>query len=185
MVKMNQSTLESRDTYTESKEGVGQSRETEELDLQRTHDVIARERMFTVEEESIREARNKISYAVKSNYLLSLNKASGRVKELIHNQEVLRESIQQEMTNLDEYKLTEDISGFVAELKDYHLKLKSMKRDIQYITDRVSKMKRRAAKLRANKEKEEKQVEENKRKQLEIQQQLTAKPAPEAESLDS
>ena len=182
---MNESTLENRDTYATSKEGLGQNRKTEAMDLQTTEDVIAGERMPTIEEESIREATNKISSAVKSDYLLTLNKASGRVKELIHNQGVLHESIQQEMTNLDEYGLTEKINSFVTELKNYHSKLRSMKKDIQYINDRVSKMKRRAEKLRANKVKEEKQVEENKRKQRELQQQLTAKPAPEAESLDS
>ena len=148
-----------------------------------TDDVTSTE-ISSIKEEATREAIDKISSAIKSDYFGNLNKASGRVKELIHNQEVLQESIQQEMTNLNEYKLTEDITEFVTELRNYHSKLKSMKKDIQYINDKVSKMKRRATKLRTNREKEERQAEENKRKELELQQKLTAKPAPTAESLD-
>ena len=149
-----------------------------------TVDDIMPKRISVVGEEVIQEAVNKISSGVKDDYLCSLNKASEKVKELTHNQEVLRESIQQEMTNLNEYKLTDDITNFVGELRTYHTKLKNMKKDIQYINDKVSKMKRRASKLRVNREKEERQAEENKRKELELQQQLTAKPSPDLESLD-
>lgn len=121
-----------------------------------------------------------ISRAVKSNYIADLKKSASRVQELIHHQNVLRESIQQETTNFNEYRLTDDITEFVTELRNYHSKLKNMKKDIQYINDKVSKMKRRASKLRANKEKEERQIEENKRREQELQQQLTAKPAAES-----
>ncbi|XP_065058575.1 biogenesis of lysosome-related organelles complex 1 subunit 6-like [Rhopilema esculentum] len=120
---------------------------------------------------------------IEKNYLADVYKAKSKVNELVHNQDVLRESIQQEMTNLNEYKLTEDITEFVNELKKYHFKLKNIGKDINYINEKVSKMKRQASKLKANKEKEEMQVEESKRKERELQRHLTAKPA--ADSLSN
>lgn len=122
-------------------------------------------------------AMTVLSSAVKNSCIADLKKSTGKVKELIHNQNVLRESIQQELTSLNENKLSDDIAEFVTELRTYHEKLKNIKKDIQCINDKVSKMKRKTSKLRSSKEKEEKQIQENKRKELELQQQLTAKPA--------
>ena len=151
---------------------------------EKTTDDVMPKRTPVIGEEVIQEAVCKIISGVKDDYLCSLIKGSEKVKELTHNQEVLRESIQQEMTNLNEYKLTDDITNFVGELRTYHSKLKNMKKDIQYINDKVSKLKRRSSKLRVNKEKEERQAEENKRKERELQHQLTAKPPPDLKSLD-
>ena len=123
------------------------------------------------------EAVKSLASGVRKNYLADLEKAKTRVKELVHNQDVLRESIQQEITNLNEYKLTEDITAFVNELRLYHSKLLNAKKGIQYINEKVGKMNRRVGKLKANKEKQEQQAEERKRKELELQEHLTAKPA--------
>eukprot|EP00112_Aurelia_sp_Birch-Aquarium-sp1_P012348 Seg2598.2 transcript_id=Seg2598.2/GoldUCD/mRNA.D3Y31 product="Biogenesis of lysosome-related organelles complex 1 subunit 6" protein_id=Seg2598.2/GoldUCD/D3Y31 len=123
------------------------------------------------------EAIKILASGVRKNDLADLEKAKTRVKELVHNQDVLRESIQQEITNLNEYKLTDDITAFVSELRLYHTKLLNAKKDIQYINEKVTKMNRRVGKLKANKEKQEQQAEERKRKELELQKHLTAKPA--------
>eukprot|EP00794_Sanderia_malayensis_P007444 gene7444-8266_t len=118
-----------------------------------------------------------LASGIKSNYLADVNKAKGRVDELVHNQSVLRESIQQEMMNLDEYKLTEDVSQFMQDLRFYHSKLLNIKKDIHQVSDKVSKMKKKSMKLQIGKQKEELHKAQQKQKELELQKQLTAKPA--------
>lgn len=114
---------------------------------------------------------------IKADYLADMNQSKSRVRELVHNQDVLRESLQQEMTNLEEYKLTDDIAEFANSLKSYHSKLLNVKRDIQYVNDKVAKMKKKSVKLQIGKQKEELHKAHQKQKELEFQKQLTAKPA--------
>ena len=176
---MEQSLIDNQEDNAASGEGLGHKRNES---LEAIKDQATQKTLSVNDGEMITERIANLKSAVTNNYIADVNKAKGRVEELIHNQEVLRESIQQEMTNLNEYKLTDDITEFVTELEIYHSKLKNMRRDIQYASDKVSKLKRRSTKLRVNKEKEERQIEENKRKELELQQELTAKPA--AQSFD-
>lgn len=133
--------------------------------------------------EYLNTVTDSLASGIKCNYLTDVEKAKSRVGELIHNQDVLRESIQQELYNIEEYKLTEDITRFTQDLRLYQAKLLNIKKDINNVTDKVSKMKKRAVKLQIGKQKEEVHKAKQKQKDLEFQKQLTAKPA--AAALDN
>ena len=99
------------------------------------------------------------------------------VKELIRNQGVLRDITQNEITQVKENIMLADITKTFENMKVYHKKLVTMKKDMNNLSVRIDKFKIRAQKLQLQKERQELEAAQERERQRKYEKELTAKPA--------
>lgn len=102
-----------------------------------------------------------------------------RVKELLRNQGVLLDSTQNELTQLKECAMLNEVTNTFINVKNYHKKLVTIKKDMNQLLEQSSKVKVRAQKLQLQKEKDELALASEREKQLKYEKELAAKPAAE------
>nr|XP_056721774.1 biogenesis of lysosome-related organelles complex 1 subunit 6 [Euleptes europaea] len=112
-----------------------------------------------------------------SHYLPDLQRSKLALKELTQNQEVLLETLQQEISKFKECNSVLDINMLFSEAKYYHNKLVNVRKEMMMLHDKTSKLKKRALRLQQKRQKEELEREQQREKELEREKQLTAKPA--------
>lgn len=110
-------------------------------------------------------------------FLPNLQKAKGSINEVLHNQEVLIETIQQENAKFDDSVATKKLTDTMITARQYHTKLVNLKKEMATLMDRSTKLKRRAVKLQQQKQKEELQRAQQKEREQEKERALTAKVA--------
>lgn len=124
-----------------------------------------------------KEAVEQLTEGLISHYLPDLQRSKLALKELTQNQEVLLETLQQEISKFKECNSIIDINELFSEAKHYHNKLLNIRKEMMMLHDKTSKLKKRALKLQQKKQKEDLEREQQREKELEREKQLTAKPA--------
>lgn len=119
----------------------------------------------------------KLAEGIISLYQGSLDEVQNNVKEVIRNQNVLRDMAQNELTQLKENIMLADMVKTFDDVKLYHKKLMNMKKEMNSLSNRMEKVKTRAQKLQGRKEKELLQAAQEKERQRKYEKELTAKPA--------
>ena len=112
-------------------------------------------------------------------YEPDLNAMHERVKEVLRNQGVLLDSTQNELTQLKECTMLNDIIETFENVKIYHKKLVTIKKDMHQLSERANKVKVRAHKLQVQKEKDELALASERERQMIYEKELAAKPAAE------
>ncbi|XP_038276275.1 biogenesis of lysosome-related organelles complex 1 subunit 6 isoform X2 [Dermochelys coriacea] len=95
----------------------------------------------------------------------------------LHNQVVLLDTLEQEISKFKECNSILDINALFSEAKHYHNKLVNIRKEMMMLHEKTSKLKKRALKLQQKRQKEELEREQQREKELEREKQLTAKPA--------
>ncbi|XP_025021753.1 biogenesis of lysosome-related organelles complex 1 subunit 6 [Python bivittatus] len=124
-----------------------------------------------------KKAVEQLTEGLISHYLPDLQRSKLALKELTQNQEVLLETVQQEISKFKECNSILDINMLFSEAKYYHNKLVNIRKEMLLLHEKTSKLKRRALKLQQKRQKEELEREQQREKELEREKQLTAKPA--------
>uniref|UniRef100_A0A8C5SLI2 Biogenesis of lysosome-related organelles complex 1 subunit 6 n=1 Tax=Laticauda laticaudata TaxID=8630 RepID=A0A8C5SLI2_LATLA len=124
-----------------------------------------------------KKAVEQLTEGLISHYLPDLQQSKLALKELTQNQEVLLETVQQEISKFKECSSILDINMLFSEAKYYHNKLVNIRKEMLMLHEKTSKLKRRALKLQQKRQKEELEREQQREKELEREKQLTAKPA--------
>ncbi|KAM3828350.1 biogenesis of lysosome-related organelles complex 1 subunit 6 [Vipera latastei] len=124
-----------------------------------------------------KKAVEQLTEGLISHYLPDLQRSKLALKELTQNQEVLLETVQQEISKFKECNSVLDINMLFSEAKYYHNKLVNIRKEMLMLHEKTSKLKRRALKLQQKRQKEELDREQQREKDLEREKQLTAKPA--------
>lgn len=124
-----------------------------------------------------KKAVEQLSEGLISHYLPDLQRSKLALKELTQNQEVLLETLQQEISKFKECNSILDINELFSEAKHYHNKLLNIRREMMMLHDKTLKLKKRALKLQQKRQKEDLEREQQREKELEREKQLTAKPA--------
>lgn len=125
------------------------------------------------------EAIQQLSDGIVQLYKPEISGIHEKVSELLRNQNVLRDSTQNELTQLEECSMLNDILEKFDKVKLYSKKLVTMKRDMNNLTERAERTRIRAQKLQLQKEKEELETAKEKERQRKYEKELTAKPAAE------
>ncbi|XP_054859082.1 biogenesis of lysosome-related organelles complex 1 subunit 6 [Eublepharis macularius] len=124
-----------------------------------------------------KKAVEQLTEGLISHYLPDLQRSKLALKELTQNQEVLLETLQQEISKFKECSSVLDINVLFSEAKFYHNKLVNVRKEMMMLHDKTSKLKKRALRLQQKRQKEELEREQQREKELEREKQLTAKPA--------
>ncbi|XP_053128633.1 biogenesis of lysosome-related organelles complex 1 subunit 6 [Hemicordylus capensis] len=124
-----------------------------------------------------KKAVEQLTEGLISHYVPDLQRSKLALKELTQNQEVLLETLQQEISKFKECNSVLDINALFSEAKYYHAKLLNIRKEMMMLHDKTSKLKKRALKLQQKRQKEELEREQQREKELEREKQLTAKPA--------
>ncbi|OWF37902.1 biogenesis of lysosome-related organelles complex 1 subunit 6-like [Mizuhopecten yessoensis] len=119
----------------------------------------------------------KLSIGTLGHYLPNLQKSKSSLNEILQNQGILIETIQQEKTKFEECKAMEDLIETMAQAKKYYAKLTNIRKDMQSLSERSFKLKKRALKLQQQKAKEEMQREQQREREQDRERMLTAKVA--------
>ncbi|XP_033730979.1 biogenesis of lysosome-related organelles complex 1 subunit 6-like, partial [Pecten maximus] len=119
----------------------------------------------------------KLTVGTLGHYLPNLQKAKCSLNEILQNQGILIETIQQENTKFVECKAMEDLVETMTQARKYYTKLNNLRKEMQSLSERSFKLKKRALKLQQQKQKEELQREEQREKELDRERMLTAKVA--------
>lgn len=119
----------------------------------------------------------KLTEGVLSLYQGSLDEVRSNVKEVVRNQSVLRDLAQNELIQLKENIMITDMVKTFEDIKLYHKKLVSMKKEMLSLSNRMDKVKFRAQKLQGRKQKELLEAAQEKERQRNYEKELTAKPA--------
>lgn len=127
----------------------------------------------------------KLTNSVLEMFLPNLQKAKGSLNELLHNQEVLIETVQQENSKFSDSAAMKQLIQTMHDAKMYHSKLVNLKKEMNFLMDKSTKLKHRAVKLQQQKQKEELTRAAQQEKELERERMLTAKVAkkPAVESM--
>ncbi|KAK6187856.1 hypothetical protein SNE40_005789 [Patella caerulea] len=118
---------------------------------------------------------SKITDGLVHNILPSLEKAKVSLDEALKNQDVLIETVQQENAKFSDCNSLEHLVALMLEARVYYNKLMTVKKDMTMLSDRTSKLKRRAVRLQQQKQKEEQHMIQRREKELEREQQLVAR----------
>ncbi|XP_044294675.1 biogenesis of lysosome-related organelles complex 1 subunit 6 [Varanus komodoensis] len=124
-----------------------------------------------------KKAVEQLTKGLLSHYLPDLQRSKLALKELTQNQEVLLETLQQEISKFKECSSILDINVLFSEAKHYHNKLVNIRKEMMMLHEKTSKLKKRALKLQQKRQKEELEREQQREKELEREKQLTARPA--------
>ncbi|KAL4239410.1 biogenesis of lysosome-related organelles complex 1 subunit 6 [Mactra antiquata] len=122
-------------------------------------------------------AIEKLTLATLEMFLPNLQKAKGSLNELLHNQEVLIETVQQENSKFSDSTALKQMLELMQEAKRYHTKLVNLKREMNALTEKSAKLKRRAVKIQQQKQKEELTRADQIDRERERERMLTAKVA--------
>ncbi|XP_067038729.1 biogenesis of lysosome-related organelles complex 1 subunit 6-like [Acropora muricata] len=112
-------------------------------------------------------------------FMPNLENIQEKIGELTQNQGILIETIQQENDKYVDCHSARNLAVMLSYVRTYHAKLTKVKQDMSIIEDRVAKLKKRALKLKFQKEKEDRSKAEAYERKLELERQLTAKLASE------
>ncbi|XP_060611223.2 biogenesis of lysosome-related organelles complex 1 subunit 6 [Anolis sagrei] len=124
-----------------------------------------------------KKAVEQLTEGLINHYVPDLQRSKLALKELTQNQEVLLETLQQEISKFKECNSVLDINVLFSEAKHYHNKLVNIRKEMMMLHEKTSKLKKRALKLQQKRQKEELEREQQREKELEREKQLTAKPA--------
>ncbi|XP_052781792.1 adhesion G-protein coupled receptor G2-like [Mya arenaria] len=119
----------------------------------------------------------KLTLGTLEMFLPNLQKAKSSLNEVLHNQEVLIETIQQENAKFTESAAMQELRDTMLQAKSYHSKLVNLKREMNGLMDKSVKLKRRAVKLQQQKQKEDMSRVMQRERELEREQLLQAKVA--------
>lgn len=119
----------------------------------------------------------KLTNGVLEMFLPNLQKAKGSLNELLHNQEVLIETVQQENSKFTDSASMKQLIQTMHEAKLYHGKLVNLKKEMNTLMDKSTKLKHRAVKLQQQKQKDELTRAAQHERELERERMLTAKVA--------
>ncbi|XP_060591574.1 biogenesis of lysosome-related organelles complex 1 subunit 6-like [Ruditapes philippinarum] len=119
----------------------------------------------------------KFTLGVLEMFLPNLQKAKSSLNEVLHNQEVLIETVQQENSKFTDSDCMKKLIDTMQEAKHYHMKLVNLKREMNGLMDKSTKLKRRAVKLQQEKQREELRRAVQIEKEQERERMLTAKVA--------
>ncbi|KAK3570907.1 hypothetical protein QTP86_029444 [Hemibagrus guttatus] len=123
------------------------------------------------------ECVEKLSEGLISHYLPDLQRSRDTLQELTQNQDILLDTLEQEITKFRECNSMIHLNTLFTEAKVYHSKLVNIRREMISLHDRTSKLKKRALKLQQQKQKEALEREQQRERELERERQLIAKPA--------
>lgn len=118
---------------------------------------------------------DKLVHGTLGLFLPNLQKAKGSLNEVLHNQEVLIETIQQENAKFTDSVAMKKLTDTMIKARQYHTKLVNLKKEMNNLMDRSTKLKRRAVKLQQQKQKEELQRQHQIEREQEKERALTAK----------
>ncbi|ESO89056.1 hypothetical protein LOTGIDRAFT_105900 [Lottia gigantea] len=116
------------------------------------------------------------------NIIPDLEKAKVSVDEALRNQEVLIETVQQENTKFVDCTSMGQLVDMMHEAKSYYNKLMTVKKDMNMLSDKTQRLKRRAVKLQQQKQKEEQYSIQRRERELEKEQQLIARVAKKSDT---
>lgn len=106
-----------------------------------------------------------------------LTKSRSLLEELTENQRILIETIQQENGKFNDCQAYKEVSETMDKAKIYHAKLLNIKRDMIALHEKSAKLKKRALRIKQQKEKEMLEREQVHEAELERERMLVAKPA--------
>ncbi|KAH9502165.1 biogenesis of lysosome- organelles complex 1 subunit 6 [Bulinus truncatus] len=114
-------------------------------------------------------------------FLPSLQKAKSTIYQIKTSQDVLIETVQQEISKFTECQALTELEKTMAKAKIYHNKLKKLRAEMTNLHERSKKLKKRSLKLQQQKQKEELTRAHNLEKEYEKEKMLTARLAPASE----
>ncbi|NXA33232.1 BL1S6 protein, partial [Eudromia elegans] len=87
------------------------------------------------------KAVEQLAEGLISHYLPDLQRSKSALKELTQNQEVLLETIEQEISKLKECNSIHEINALFSEAKHYHNKLVNIRNEMMMLHEKSSKLK--------------------------------------------
>ncbi|XP_061180830.1 biogenesis of lysosome-related organelles complex 1 subunit 6-like [Saccostrea echinata] len=117
----------------------------------------------------------KLSLGLLEICLPPLQKSKSSLDDLMHNQQFLVESVQQENAKFTDCQDMEEISKTMAQAKKYHMKLINLKKEMNALSEKAAKLKRRAVKIQQQKQKEDLQKVHQREREQEREKMLEAK----------
>ncbi|KAM4602728.1 biogenesis of lysosome-related organelles complex 1 subunit 6 [Polymixia lowei] len=124
-----------------------------------------------------KQAVTKLTEGLLSHYLPDLQNSKQALQELTQNQEILLDTLDQEVTKFKECNALLDLNSLFTEAKVYHNKLVNIRKEMIMLHEKTTKLKKRSLKLQQQKQKEALEKEQQREKELERERQLIAKPA--------
>ncbi|XP_056598445.1 biogenesis of lysosome-related organelles complex 1 subunit 6 [Triplophysa dalaica] len=110
-------------------------------------------------------------------YLPELQTSKQTLQELTQNQVILLDTLEQEVTKFRECNTMVDLNALFTEAKLYHNKLVNIRKEMMFLHDKTTKLKKRALKVQQHKQKNELEREQQRERDLERERRLVAKPA--------
>ncbi|XP_063237695.1 biogenesis of lysosome-related organelles complex 1 subunit 6-like [Bacillus rossius redtenbacheri] len=123
------------------------------------------------------EAAEKLAAGLLALYQPKLLETKQKLLELTTKQRGLIDEMQEENRKLSEAHCAEAIQEMFNKIKLYQAKLAGIKKEMAYISDKSSKMKKRALKLQQAKQREDLQRKHQRERRLLREQELIAKPS--------
>nr|XP_022303572.1 biogenesis of lysosome-related organelles complex 1 subunit 6-like [Crassostrea virginica] len=117
----------------------------------------------------------KLSEGLLEICLPSLQKSKVSLDDLLQNQQVLIESVQQENGKFADCKEMEELNRNMNQAKKYHMKLINLKKEMNSLSDKAVRLKRRALKISQQKQKEDLQRVQQREREQERERMLEAK----------
>lgn len=117
----------------------------------------------------------KLSIGLLEICLPSLQKSKSSLDDLLQNQQFLTESVQQENSKFADCRDIEELSKIMNQARKYHMKLINLKKEMNSLSDKGVKLKRRALKIQQQKQKEDLQRVQQRMREQEREKMLEAK----------
>lgn len=117
----------------------------------------------------------KLSIGLLEICLPSLQKSKSSLDDLLQNQQFLTESVQQENSKFADCMDIEELSKIMNQARKYHMKLINLKKEMNSLSDKGVKLKRRALKIQQQKQKEDLQRVQQRMREQEREKMLEAK----------
>ncbi|EDV21262.1 uncharacterized protein TRIADDRAFT_60322 [Trichoplax adhaerens] len=132
---------------------------------------------ITAQDERIDPNATILSHSVLSLLVPKVEYVQGSVKEITKTQNVLAKSVEQENEKFRQIGYIHDLSNTFIRCRRCRFKLVNIRREMLNLSDRMNKLKKRAARLKSIREKQQlKQAQEEAERQA-YQASLLAKPA--------
>lgn len=117
----------------------------------------------------------KLSLGLLEICLPPLQKSKSSLDDLLQNQQFMVESVQQENAKFTDCQDMEEITKTMVQAKKYHLKLINLKKEMNALSEKAAKLKRRAVKIQQQKQKEDLQKVHQREREQEREKMLEAK----------
>ncbi|XP_048748815.2 biogenesis of lysosome-related organelles complex 1 subunit 6-like isoform X1 [Ostrea edulis] len=117
----------------------------------------------------------KLSLGLLEICLPSLQKSKSSLDDLLQNQQFLIETVQQENAKFTDCKDMEEIRQIMSQARRYQMKLLNLKKEMNALSDKSGKLKKRAVKLQQQKQKEDLQRVHQREREQEREKMLEAK----------